>query len=414
LPVTAESPAYGGLSIARPEGAVLFIKGAIPGETVEIRVDEQKKDYSFCTATDILSPSRDRVKPSCEHFGVCGGCQLQYIDYPRQVTLKEEIILDCVRRLAKTDLPLSPALFSSTPWAYRRRGQFKISGPSIGFFREKTRDVVDIDKCPLMVREINDLLSGVSILLKSDKRIFQGISELHITYGDNGIALMKTGAKIAGKPELTELLPRLMDIGFKGVCVEFENRKPEYTGSHHTTFDLNGLKYGVSQQTFFQSHWELNCRLVKLVSEGLQPLAGKMIIDLYSGAGNFTLPLAHGAQEVIAVEESAAAIEDGKRNAKLNNIVNCRFIKSTAERFNEKAPPGVLILDPPRSGLTKNVMNKVLELEAESIVYISCNPSTFARDLKTLLAKYEPESLRLVDFFPQTYHIESVGFFRLR
>jgi 23S rRNA (uracil1939-C5)-methyltransferase len=143
-------------------------------------------------------------------------------------------------------------------------------------------------------------------------------------------------------------------------------------------------------------------------------LQGKKIIDLYSGAGNFALPLALDAKEVIAIEDSASAINDGKRNAKLNSINNCRFRKCEAEQLDEVGACDVLVLDPPRAGLTNRVINKILALEPERIVYISCNPSTFARDLKKLLVKYEAESLRLIDFFPQTYHIESVCFLRLR
>jgi 23S rRNA (uracil1939-C5)-methyltransferase len=414
LSVTADRPAYGGLSIARPDGAVLFIKGAIPGETVEIRIDEQKKDYSFCTAINILSPSADRIHPACEYFGACGGCQMQYIDYKRQVSLKEEILFDSVRRGAKTEFPLSPSLFDGNPWEYRHRGQFKISGNCIGFFREKSREVVDIRRCPLMIQEINDLLSGVSVLLKSDHSLFQGISELRISYGDIGIALIRVSGEYGGKSDAAKISSELLSIGFGGVCVESLRGKPKWYGKLHTTFDLDGIKYTISPQTFFQGHWRLNNRVVKLIREELQPLAGKKVIDLYSGAGNFALPLALDAEEVIAIEEGKSAIEDGKRNANMNNIKNCRFIKCAAERFNESGPVHALIADPPRMGLTNKALDKVLELNPERIVYISCNPSTFARDLKKLLPKYDLESLRLIDFFPQTYHIESVSFLRLQ
>jgi|WetSurMetagenome_2_1015567.scaffolds.fasta_scaffold00263_24 23S rRNA (uracil1939-C5)-methyltransferase len=412
--VTVERPAYGGYSIGRMDGGVLFVRGAIPGETVGIRIDEQKKSYSFCTAIDILSPSADRVQPECEYFGNCGGCQLQFIAYNRQVCLKEETLLDSVMRGAKTDITLSSSIFDGNSWGYRHRGQFKIAGSSIGFFREKTRDVVDINCCPLMIPEINNLLSRASDLLKSDQKLFQGISELHISYGDSGIALLKTGGGKEAFQYADRIVPALLDAGFRGVCVEPDHGKLLWRGARHTIFDLGGLKYSVSPQTFFQGHWRLNCRVVQHIREGLQPLAGKKILDLYSGAGNFALPLALEAQEVIAVEEGKSAIADGKTNASLNNIKNCRFIKSAAEDFHEALSAHAIILDPPRLGLSNNVVNKALALEAERIVYVSCNPSTFARDLKKLLVKYKLESLRLIDFFPQTYHIESVAFLGLR
>ncbi len=414
LQVSAERPAYGGLSIARVDGAVLFIKGAIPGEIVEAVIDEQKKDYSFGTAVNIITPSRDRIKPACKYFGACGGCQLQYISYERQVSLKEEILSDSVRRGAKIDMPLSASLYDENPWRYRHRGQFKVSGDTIGFFREKSREIVDIDSCPLMIDEINELLAKTSLLLKSEPEMFQAISEIHISYGDTGIALLKVLEKSGLPLDAAKIASTMLGAGFGGICIEPARGRPGFFGKHHTTFDLEGIKYAVSPQSFFQGHWRLNRSIVRLTREALQPLAGKKIIDLYSGAGNFALPLALDAKEVIAIEDSSSAINDGKRNAKLNNIDNCRFVKCAAEQIDEVGACDVLVLDPPRAGLTNRVMNKILALEPERIAYISCNPATFARDLKKLLVKYEMESLRLIDFFPQTYHIESAGFFRLR
>ncbi len=147
------------------------------------------------------------------------------------------------------------------------------------------------------------------------------------------------------------------------------------------------------------------------MKETLQPLKDKKILDLYAGAGNFSLPLAKDAR-VIAVEESRAAIKDGTRNLKINKIRNCKFIRSTSENFQAKDHIDIVIIDPPRPGLAKRAMSNVLSLLPERIVYISCNPATFARDLKILLAKYEVESLRMADFFPQTYHIETLAFLR--
>jgi 23S rRNA (uracil1939-C5)-methyltransferase len=412
--VSAERPAYGGLSIARVDGAVLFIKGAIPGETVEARIDEQKKDYAFGSAINIISPSRDRIQPACKHFSSCGGCQLQYISYTRQVSLKEEILLDSVRRGAKLDIRLSASLYDDNPWHYRHRGQFKVSGNAIGFFREKTREVVDIQSCPLMTDEINILLAKVSALLKSEPALFPAISEIHISYGDTGIALLKVTEKPGVQLNASKIVSAMLDAGFGGICIEPAKGRPGSFGKHHTMFDLEGLKYAISPQSFFQGHWRLNRSVVRLIRETLHPLNGKRVVDLYSGAGNFALPLALDAKEVVAIEDSTSAINDGKRNAKLNNIDNCRFIKCAAEQLDEVGVSDVLVLDPPRAGLTNMVLNKILALEPERIAYISCNPSTFARDLKKLLIKYEMESLRLIDFFPQTYHIESVCFLRLR
>ena len=181
LTVRADIPAYGGFSIARDQGSVLFISGAIPGETVEVRIDEQKKDYSFATAIKIIEPSPDRISPDCEVFGICGGCSLQCVSYQRQVLLKEEVLLDNLRRIAKMDIQLASSLTDADPWHYRHRAQFKIDKQEIGFYKGKSRDVVDIRHCPLMIKEINDLFGRTSCLIKSSGRLLEGISEIHLT-----------------------------------------------------------------------------------------------------------------------------------------------------------------------------------------------------------------------------------------
>jgi 23S rRNA (uracil1939-C5)-methyltransferase len=410
LTVRADIPAYGGYSIARDQGSVLFVSGAIPGETVEVRIDEQKKDYAFATVIKIIGPSPDRISPDCEVFGICGGCSLQHVSYSRQISLKEEILLDNLRRIAKIEIQLDPSLTDDTPWHYRHRAQFKIDKQEIGFYKGKSRDIVDIGHCPLMIKEINDLLGKTSRILKSETAFFAGVAELHLTYGNGGIGLIKAKHKLQDAPGLASAL---LNVGFTGLCIESERAKPLWFGERRTVFGLEGLKYAVSPQSFIQGHWRLNRVVVDLLRKSLRPLGPKRIVDLYSGAGNFSLPLSMDAEEIIAVEDSRRAIEDGKWNAKLNGISNCLFLKLSAERFHiDRAD--VLIADPPRPGLTNTVLNNILALNPERIVYVSCNPSTFARDLKKMHVNYQLESIRLIDFFPQTYHIESIAFLKRR
>jgi 23S rRNA (uracil1939-C5)-methyltransferase len=413
LTVRADIPAYGGYSIARDRGSVLFVSGSIPGETVEVRIDEQKKDYAFATAVKIIRPSPDRISPDCEVFGVCGGCSLQHVSYQRQISLKEEILLDSLRRIAKTDIQLASSLTDANPWHYRHRAQFKLDKQEIGFYKGKSRDVVDIRHCPLMIKEINDLFGKTSYLIKSSGRLFDCISEIHITHGNTGIGLLKVSEKSPARPDLPAIASTLLSAGYAGVCVETAGGKPIWFGEHRTFFELEGLKYAVSPQCFIQNHWRLNRVVVDLLRKHIRPLRPKRIVDLYSGAGNFSLPLSMDAEEIIAVEDCRQAIEDGKLNARLNSINNCRFLKLPVERFDiDRAD--VLIVDPPRPGLTNTVLNKILALNPERIVYVSCNPSTFARDLKKMHVNYELESIRLIDFFPQTYHIESIAFMKRR
>jgi 23S rRNA (uracil1939-C5)-methyltransferase len=409
LIIAIDRPAYGGLSIGRHEGKIVMVRGAVlPGETAEIVVEKEKKDYLTATVKKIIEPSPHRVEPPCKYFGICGGCQLQHISYKRQITLKEEILGDCLRRLAKKDIQLSGPLTDSNPWHYRLRGQFKASHRGIGFYRENSREVVAVDSCPLMTEEINALLRKIKPATED-----LDMKEIHITAGDCSTALIKLSSRMRSVPAMQKVSSMLLDLGISGLCIETPDKKITRYGRTHTTLALLDLKYGVSPMTFFQSHWRLNQQVVGFIKNEIRSLKGKRVLDMYAGAGNFSMPLALD-NEVTAIEENPFAVEDGRRNLETNKIKNCRFIRSSAEDLHAEGAFDVVILDPPRGGLTNRVMAKMLSMTPEKIIYISCNPSTFARDLKKLLAKYDIESVRMIDFFPQTFHIESLAFLRLR
>lgn len=406
-------PAYGGFSLARGNGSILLIRNAIPGETVEAKIDDQKNDHAFASVVRVLAASPDRLEPQCSVFGICGGCQLQYISYPRQVTMKEEILQDCLCRIAKKQVDLSDPFVGSDPWNYRQRGQFKIGKGYFGFYKEKSREVVDFESCPIMHKDVNDLFSRAREVYKTARGLFEGISEFHITCGDEGLACLKATTKIS-TARWNQIGMLLLEAGFGGVCGTSGNGKTVNFGNEHITLELEGLKYTVSSSSFFQSNWELNKTLVGYILKIMQPIIKKRVIDLYSGAGNFSLPFAFNGADVYAVEDNPHAIADGKRNATLNSIRNCRFIACSAERLKVCDTVDILVVDPPRPGLSNAALDKILVLEPERIAYISCNPSTLARDIKKLLGQYDVVSLRVVDFFPQTYHIESLAILRLR
>jgi len=403
--VKAQAPVYGGYVIAR-DGGIIFIKGAIPEELVEISITEKKRDYSIGVVSNIIEPSQYRINPPCPVFGICGGCHLQYISYERQVSMKEEILFDSVSRIGKLEAALAPAL-TDRNYNYRHRGQFKVSSKGeMGFYKEGTREVIPIDECPLMINEINLIIKKLADPSMSPlgKGGIKGGWEIHASYGDNAVALIKS------KTFSEDIERTLLDAGFSGIA--FENG--ESTGKDYIKLDLNGLQYTVTPWSFFQAHWNLNRKVVELITNELQPLENARVLDLYAGAGNFSLPLVSHASQVVAVEGNRFAVEDGQRNVKLNDIKNCKFINSSAEKYRAHEKFDVIILDPPRPGLTGDVMKKVLGLSAKRIVYISCNPATLARDLKKLSEMYNLDSLRMIDFFPNTYHVEALAFLSLR
>ena len=410
LILKAARPAFGGLFIGRHEGKVVMIKGALlPDETVEVTIDDEKKDYITASVRKIIEPSPHRIESACKHFGSCGGCHFQHIPYNLQIQIKEEILRDCLKRLAKIETALSAPLINNNPWNYRLRGQFKASRGKAGFYKANSREIVDIDNCPLMIKEINESFRKAKYLLKGIN-----IKEIHITAGDSLIALIKAPGFKKSAAQWKRLASGFPDSGFSGLFVEMKNKKLLRYGDRYTTLHLADLEYTISPMSFFQSNWGLNRRVVSFIKNNLHSLKGKKVLDLYSGAGNFSMPAAAAGAEVTAVEGNPFAIEDGKRNLEINNIGNYRFIHSPAADFQPKKRFDIVILDPPRPGLSNKGINKVLTLMPERIVYISCNPATFARDLKRLTVKYDIESIRMIDFFPQTYHIESLAFLNLR
>lgn len=409
LELNVDRPAYGGLSIGRYEGKVVMIKGAaLPGEMVEVVIEQEKKDFSIASVARIIKPSPHRIEPGCKLFGICGGCHLQHASYEEQVALKEDILRDSLKRTAKIDLKLSASLAADSPWNYRYRGQFKIKNGEIGFYREKSTDLIEIDNCPLMKDEINRSL-------EETKSIIEGISakEIHISCGDSLTALLKIHEGEKGGSGFDRIASAFLDSGFSGLIIETGDKEILRYGKPYITLNFEGLQYTVSAMSFFQSNYQLNQSLVRLIKETLQPYKGKRVLDLYAGAGNFSLPLA-GDAEVIAVEENPYAVEDGMRNLEINRINNCEFIRSSAESFQTSDKIDILILDPPRPGLTQKAIKNVLTMMPEQIIFISCDPATFSRDIRKLSEIYDVESVRMVDLFPQTFHIESLAFLKLR
>ncbi len=199
---------------------------------------------------------------------------------------------------------------------------------------------------------------------------------------------------------------KFMSLGIS--CIAFEDES--YLGTGYETFDLDGIDYTVSPFSFFQSNWELNRRVAKAISDEYAGFEEKRILDLYAGAGNFSLHLARNGNAVFAVEENVFSVRDGERNVKSNKIRKYRFLKGGTENAKITGKFDLVLLDPPRPGLSKAAMERLLNISPEHIAYVSCNPSTFARDLGILLEHYDLRTVRMADFFPNTYHVESLAF----
>jgi 23S rRNA (uracil1939-C5)-methyltransferase len=408
------SPLYGGMSLAKNDH-VFFVKGAIPDETVEARIIEKKRDYSVTQVTDIIESSPYRQSPPCPVFGECGGCHYQHVAYERQLIMKQEIICDCLKRIGKReDINFEDAVYGDQ-FNYRYRAQFKIQNGKIGFYRENSHEIIQFDECLLLDHTLNEALSRLKQI-----DIPHSVAEITLTAGSELIAY------IPSKEVSRDFLLKLIE---KEIVSGVVAANGDSAGKQFTEFSLGALTYTVSAQSFFQSNWALNDRSSDLIAEAIsrdiphgsdekdpasRPAKYGSLLDIYGGGGNFSLPLSQVFKKIVVIEENRFSIEDGLRNKELNDIKNIRFIESTAEDMSTRGNYDVIIVDPPRIGLTNEAMKKIIQLAPRALFYVSCNPATLSRDAAKLGDMYDIESVRLVDMFPQTYHCEIFCHFSLK
>lgn len=402
MTVTTGSPVHGGYALARPEGmGVLFVRWALPGEVVSVRIVERKREYAFAEAVEVLSPSPRRVHPPCEVFGECGGCQLQHADYPYQLEMKREILREAFRRIGKADVAPEAAP-PGEPFGYRYRGRFRVDGEKVGFHASLSRRLVPVSRCPLMIDAINAVLPGLRGLGR-----FANVSEVQVA-GDG----VRASASFPGVPFGKGMVEHLSErTGGVLSGARFEDRS---WGEERITLPLEGISYSVSPRSFFQANWRMNQAMVRRIGAILGESAGARILDLYAGAGNFALSLAAKVREVVAVEGEARSFRELRGNVRQNALGNVRIVRSSVETFRPEGRFDALVLDPPRAGLSERSLSRVREIAAGKVFYVSCNPSTLARDVRSLSDRYDLASLEMHDFFPNTHHVEALAVLTLR
>ena len=389
----AVRPAAGGCSVAIHDGIVHFVRGALPGETVEAEITLSKKSHRFATATRIIDPSPDRVLPPCPVYGTCGGCRLQHAAYPAQLEMKRAVLRDTLRRIGRIDfgdIDANP----SEPYGYRVRGTFRLDAQGPALLREASHELVHIDRCPLMCEGINRVLPALCTLPAT-----RGVDEVRIV--SNGI-----DASIAFRDRHgdDEEQARLLSGGFAGGL--FGGRA---WGEPRLSFPIGDLRYTVSPASFLQANWRVNLTLVERLAKLCGETGGR-VLDLYAGAGNFALPIASAGCAVVAVEGHDDSFRNLQENITGNGLsARCRAVRSPVERFSDAGRFDLLLLDPPRTGLSPAARALVLRIGAPRIAFVSCDPATLARDLSALSGGYSIRSLSMYDFFPQTHHIETLA-----
>ena len=381
--VTLTSTDEFGAAIGQDDDGERFVAAfGIPGETVIVEVREETDSGIVGEVVEVLDSSPDRVEPRCAHFGVCGGCQLQHMEYGAQTELKTRTVRDQMRRIGGfADAPVSPMVGAASPWNYRNHARFTVRREgSTGFTHWFTHRFEPVDECHIMDPRINDVRSSL------DGRLGGTARQLGVRVGANTSSYL--------------IHPKLApaDSG------EFE------TGQTGHDEQLAGVLFRVSAASFFQVNTHQAERMASLVRDGLRLGGADVLLDAYAGVGTFAALFSPLCSRVIAVEESTAAIRDAREN--LAGLPNVEIVEAKTEDYLDALdvrPDGV-ILDPPRSGCDPRVIDSIRRLRPERVVYVSCDPATLARDLRRLvLSGYRVEDITPLDMFPQTYHIECVA-----
>jgi len=455
--VLIEDYAAEGKSLARVDGKVIFVDGAVPGDVVDVQLQKNKADWAEGFVKQFHSYSDIRVKPFCSHFGVCGGCQWQMLPYDQQLKYKHKQVVDNLTRIAKVELPeIAPILGAEATEGYRNKVEYtfatekfipfdefkamKASGEEIvkspgaggfharGFFEK----VVEIDTCYLQIEPTNLMRKAVAQFAIDNDMPFYNIKQhqgwvrnMFVRNTTNGQWMVNLILGYEDK-EKREALLNLLLKQFPQITTllytintkrndSMQDLVPQvFFGNGYITEMLEDFAFKISPKSFFQTNSKQAERLYQVTREFAELTGKEVVYDLYCGTGSIGIFCSKQAKKIVGVEFVADAIEDAKENASMNNLTDTAFFAGDVidicddAFFETHGKPDVIITDPPRAGMHEKLVRKLLEMEAPTIVYVSCNPATQARDLALLDEKYKVTKIQPVDMFPHTLHIENV------
>ncbi|MDR1471292.1 MAG: 23S rRNA (uracil(1939)-C(5))-methyltransferase RlmD [Synergistaceae bacterium] len=420
---------------------VVFLPGALPGERVRCRVVRSSKNYAAAEVLDILDSSGDRVSPRCGAYGRCGGCQLQHASYRSQVELKKKILADAMRRIGRLNLDCAVECFPSPEeWGYRSKAVLPV-GRAAGYYERRSHNIVPFDGCPILKPQAERVVSDVICALAGSG--FRGYDErkrvgdiryIAARYGECGGLREVLSGVVLSRDLSGREFGRLRDIHQKlgarnpdlaGSVMNVKTGSDNFVwgplfkslcGKKFLNARLGNYRYRLDISSFFQINAPQAERIFSFVSGVLEKSGSSSLLELYSGVGSLTLFLASVAGEVDAVEEWRPAARRMAENMEMNGASNVRIFAESSEAFMRRpealAPNryDAVVLDPPRAGCSEDVINGIRLMSPETVVYVSCNPATLARDVARMAedGMYRVESLAAYDMFPQTAHVESV------
>ncbi len=442
-----------GKSIAKaPDGKVILVSNAVPGDIADIQTTKKRKAYYEGSATKFHKQSDKRVEPTCKHFGTCGGCKWQFMGYEHQLAYKQKEVVNNLTRLGKIELPdVSPILGSEKQFFYRNKMEFSFSDSrwltldeiqsdteienrnALGFHIPGMWDkILDIDTCYLQEDPSNAIRNKVKTFATQNKLQFYNarkqdgfLRTLMIRISSTGEIMVLVQFFHEDEKKRVLLLdyiasefPQITSLQYvvnsKGNDTIYDQKVVCYKGKDYIEEEMEGLRFKINAKSFYQTNSDQAYELYKVTRDFAGLTGNELVYDLYTGTGTIAQFVAKKAKKVIGVEAVPEAIEDAKENAKRNAIDNVEFYVGdmkkvfTKDFITEHGQPEIIITDPPRDGMHKDVVAQLLHISPQKIVYVSCNSATQARDLALLDEMYEVTKIQPVDMFPQTYHVENV------
>ncbi len=409
-----------GEGVVKEAGFPVFVPFALEGEKIEYKVVKVLKNHAFGKLLKVISPSVHRTQPVCDCFYRCGGCSLLHIDYQKQLDIKKENVINCMKKYAGVDVVVNDVVPCKEIFGYRNKAQYPVSDGKCGFYAPRSHDIIPMDSCKIQNAEDEAIIKTVLTYIKITNA---PIKHIYTRYGKGEcmVVLVSTSSKLKDKDFLVK---KLLEVNDK-ISSIILNVHPENTnvilgkknitlyGKSTITASIGKLDFDISPLSFFQ----VNSVQTEVLYNTAKNLADfkqtDKIIDLYCGTGSIGLYMSDSVNSVLGVEIVPDAIENAKSNAKRNNINNAEFVCGAAEDLmpdivKKHGHIDAVILDPPRKGCDESLLNCLLNTNIKKILYISCSPATLARDIKILSEKYTPSAVTPVDMFPHTKHVECV------
>jgi 23S rRNA (uracil1939-C5)-methyltransferase len=409
-----------GYGLAREDGEVYLIKRVLPGELVKIIQSERKKGVNFVRSFEIVEESEVRRQPECSYHGICGGCDFQHIPYEEQLRIKGRILRETLMRIGKVQIDHLSGIMYSDEWAYRFRARLHVEKRSVGFKKEESYEIVKIEECPVLKKSLNSMMAGLSKIMKGlgpDNEFADSLNAVEIRTdlretrsGILFIAPTGKGLSEASKRIVSELKDLFEEIGiwisYSRSTVPGKGFKV-IDGPERLYSSYDALSFGFSPLSFFQPNLELAMEVYKKIVSLLESNGSKRVLDLFCGAGLLEV-FASGRYEFLGVEENRYAVEDAKINSFLNEV-NAEFIINDARKLDRIDEVDTVVLNPPYKGAGEKLTRVISDARSVSkVIYLSCNPATLARDLYLLIENggFTLREVFLIDFYPQTAHIE--------